>query len=66
MDLLCICSEEWCYCTATIRVDLASLDATAHGTPPEVACDDCANGRHVMTNDSRFAEKVAEHLVAHG
>lgn len=57
MDLLCICDEEWCYCTNRVHVDEPTYPA------PEIACDDCANGRHVLDNDSRFGQKVAEFIV---
>lgn len=61
MDLLCICSEEWCYCTNIVRVP----EAEPIWPTPEVACDNCTSGNHV-TSDEMFNVKVAEYLVAHG
>ena len=45
--LLCICDEEWCYCTNRIILDDFDPRAGLY-PPPEIACEDCKAGRHVM------------------
>lgn len=44
--LLCICSEEWCYCTNLVLIDDEDPRAQQY-PPPEIACKECERGNHV-------------------
>jgi hypothetical protein len=47
IDLLCICDMEWCFCTNSVFID--EYDPRYRIYPaPEVACEDCKAGKHVM------------------
>jgi hypothetical protein len=43
MQLLCVCEEEWCYCTNLVDADV-DLES---GRVPDIACPECADGHHV-------------------
>ena len=44
--LLCICDEEWCFCSNMVFVN---DEAVYEGPfPPEIACADCKAGKHVL------------------
>jgi hypothetical protein len=46
--LLCICDEEWCFCSNQVFVDDEDpRREQAWPAAPEVACEECKKGIHV-------------------
>ena len=50
MNLLCVCDEEFCWCGTLVWVNQDVIDRAlaTTGRSPDVACDNCKAGKHVM------------------
>ena len=50
MKLLCVCDEEWCWCSNLIEVEYARIleSVRTTGSPPDVSCEECRAGNHIM------------------
>lgn len=49
--LYCVCDNEWCWCTNRVEAEIDTDNPPA--AAPDVACAECAAGRHVPDLGSR-------------